>query len=647
MVACTPAARAPAAEPRGFEDGEAALLAVRVPADVTRLCDGAKRAIGGARDAALAPGLDAMGTIRAVEKLDRVISIANQTADTVGNIHPDAPVRDAARACTGALNGMQTEIFAGQLVPRIEGLHGLPPTEQAYAARIVASAKVAGAGLSPDATKKFVELQEREAKLVAELAEAMSSPATPLVVDAARLAGTPPDFIASHPPDARGKVSIDPVGDWRPIAAYATDRALATEALRGQHATAASKTATLRELLETRLAEARLLGCDAYAECQARIRMVGTRARTQGFLRDFMAIIHDLEPPYLAALGLSPGERPPEADLRYIETRARARLGLPDTRPYHAYFETEPTLDRILAALGEGMGLRFAPITVATWAPEVRVFDVFRGERRVARFFFDLYARPGKIPFSGSTYLPVPHTPGLRGEPVTAVISIGAPHSEPGRPSRLWPAGFLKLLVHETGHAIDFTFETSSQLAAPEPDFFDVPSQLLESLVEDPAFLQRIGREGTKPLPREGADAIVTELRWDDWKNNRELAAITEIDLAYHGDHVPDDLLAVYADAFDRVRPTRTDRENHPEISQFMPVVVYAGNGHGLPWGFAIAADLAGAFPHGLSDPVTWARLFDEVFGVDGPADERIARFLGRPWNLERLRRRLSPPLQR
>lgn len=635
VVGCG-AARRPTATTLGFERGEVAVADAHTPADVARLCATSRAALTALRDAALAPGADVLAVAR---RFDRAATIAIGTADLLANLHPADSMREAARSCEAALTAIVTDVTTGPLVARLAALH------DGYAQRIVANAKLAGAGLGAPALAELKTLLDREAKLTGEMAEALGTPPQPVIVDRARLAGLPAEFLARHPADAHGQVALDAGSDWRPVVRYAADRSVAIALLQAQRAVAVpGNTRRLTELLAIRHRMAELLGCGSYAECAARTRMVGTSARTAKFLADLTAMIDALGPSYLTALGATRDARWGEADVRFVEGQARERMGQTDPAAWLPYLETGPTLDRILAEVGAGTGLRFVPTQAPTWSPDVRVFDVMRGDARLGRFYFDLYQRPGKVPGTGQTIPFVPHTQGARDEPVAIAIAIGVPT---GSPSLLQPPAYIKLLLHETGHAIDFLFETQSSLAPPEADFFDVPSQLFEAWPEDPAFLQAIGRRGAEPLPRAGAEVIAADLRWDGWKFLREVTAFGLIDLGYHGTQVPPDTSAVYADAYERVFPIRVDRGGHPEVELFMPTIVYAGNGHALPWGLAIATDLAGEFPHGLHDPKTWTRLFDQVLAASGPAEQRLESFLGRPWNLDRLRARALPPFGR
>lgn len=635
FAACSAAPHHPGVESLGFDAGEPALGAAHSAADVGRMCDVSKQVLGELNAAALGAKSDA-DLLAAVGHLDRSLTIATGTVDVLANLHPDAAIRDAARTCESSFNDLATDVMTGPLIARLDKI------QAPYAQRIVTSARLSGAGLSPTATTELKKLQARESELTGAMSETVSAEVPPMLVDKARLAGLPDSFFTSHPADANGKIHLDVEADRDSIARYAKDTTLIEELVRARLAVETSNVDRLKSLLEVRHRMAELLGCTSYAECRARTRMVQTPERTAKFYSDLTAMIDELDPPYRRAIGLGPNDRVPEPALKSTEMRARERLGLTSPDPWLDYFEVGPTFERLLAEVGRGTGLDFVAVTVPTWSPDVRVFDVKRGGTRIGRFYFDLYMRPGKVPGAGQSMPFVPRTMDDHDGPVSVVISIGI---TPGSPALFKPASMIEILMHELGHSIDFLFEKQSSFATSEFDFFDVPSQLFEVWADEPSFLTAIGRKDGKPLPAEGNEAIRNDLVWGLWRYTRFVATFIPIDLAYHGAQIPADLAAVYADAAERVMPVKVDRASHPEADLFIPTIVYAGNGHALPWGLAICSDIAGEFTQGFDDPKTWNRLIDQVLAVDGPATPRIEKFLGRPWNLARLRARLALPL--
>lgn len=634
VAACSGGPRHPAVESVDFAAGEDALVAVHSPADVTQLCARTKHHASELSDQALTATSDA-SLLSAVEHFDRVITIASGTASVLAELHPDASIRDAARACVASLDPLVTDVMTGPLIARLVTLH------DPYAQQVVAIARSSGTALS--SIPELAKLRAREAVLTGEMGDALSAPVKPLIVDKSRLGGLPADFLASHPVDAQGHVSLDVIEDNDVVRRFASDPTLPLDLVRARRAAVVpGNVDRLRELLTVRHRIAELRGCGSYADCVARTQMVQTTARTTAFSKEMVSMIGDLDRTYRVAVGLTASERIPETSIRSVEAKARDRLGVARPDPWFAYFDVEPTLERLLAEVANAMGLEFVPTTAPTWSPDVRVFDVKRSGVRIGRLYFDLYLRPGKVPGTGQSIPFVPHTPGYSNAPVSVVVSIDQP---PGKPSLLMSTGAIRILAHELGHAIDFLFENQSSLVRPADDYFDVPSQLFEVWLESPAMLAAIGRKDGKQLPQEGIDAIRADLRWDDWWRLRFLSAFTSIDLAFHGAQVPTDLSAVYADAYEQVLPIRVDRASHPEASLFIPTIDYAGNGHGLAWGLAICSDIAGEFSRGFQDRATWNRLIAQVFAVDGPPTSRIEKFLGRPWNLDRLRARALPPL--
>lgn len=616
------------ASPMAF-DGERVLSAIHDVHDVERACAATEREMTRLRQATDLAG---------VQAFDRATTIAGTMLALFSTVHPDEKVRSAADACSARL-GALSDAAAPALLSRVENQHS------PYVERMRIGAFLVGGTLDASHRARFAELSKRESELKASMGQADSTAPASVVIDASRIADMPRDFVAAHPVEG-GKVRLDPVADWHAIGTLAHDRALATELMTARRAVSLPNVPRLRELLDVRHEMATLLGCASYLDCQARKRMVGTAERIRRFDDELVKLLDDLAPTYLATVGITERSRPPQADLDFLEHAARERAGIPDAAPYLEYFEVAPTVRRLLDAVGDATGLRFDEVNVNAWAPDVFAFDVSRHDRRIGRIYFDLYLRAGKFPGSGMSFPLVPHTPGHASEPVTIAVVATLPLPRQDHPSYFPTADDLGGLLHELGHAIDFLFETQSELAPPESDFFDVPSQLFEAWLTDTELLQRLGRKGGTPLPAAGAAAISVDLQWERYSWVRVMAALALIDTAYHGPTPAADPNAAHADAYERVLPVHVDRATHAEAGLFIPTIAYAGQGHALPWGLAISMELSAAFPHGLNDPATWSHLFDNVFTTnDTPAAERVERFLGRPWTLAALRAHLLPPL--
>ncbi len=627
---CGPAPARPVAPvaPVGFERGEDAIATD--PHDIAVLCDASLASLARKRDAVVAAG-DAELVV-ALSALDRAAWIDDQTSGLVADYHPEAANRDAGRACHTKLQRAITDarlaVFA-----RLGRAKGLESEDAAYVAAIRAAAEADGAAL-PDARRQELgAVRARIDALTGELRAGMGTPVPPVVVPAARIDGLPSSFVVAHPADAHGNVTLDPVADVGLVALKARDRALAAE-LRDQRlrAIAGKSIAPLGEILDARRHAAALLRCASFVDCEARSRMVGHASRTLAFVTEMTAVIDELAAPYTRALGIA-GTRPPATDLDYLEDGLRTRTGEASTVPWLARMEVEPTTRKVLDAIGDATGFRFVPAAPPAWPADATAFDVFRGDKRIARFVLDLYLRPGKVFGTGSSYPIVART--YRYDvPVTVVVSLTIPKAKDG-PTTLPSSKFLTTLVHELGHSLDFIYERASALAPMERDFFDVPSQIAELWAVHPAFLQRLG------LPPEGATAIAREIAWTRWYRLRLLALVTWLDLAFHGEH-PVDPQRAYADAYRRVF-TFEPEPTHPETAIPMPAMVYPGNGHALLWGLAISTDIASSFgPLGVMDRERWTQFFEQVSAGSGPAEVRIERFLHRPWSTAALREELT-----
>jgi thimet oligopeptidase len=642
------AAVAPAA--MGFHDGERVLGSVHDEADARRLCDASLRLLGGRLDALgrLAHDGEDGAVIDALLALDATARVALNTSYLFSRTSGSHEVRLAASECGTRIDALDTRVPRGEILDRLARLHGRDAEESRYLANVLDEAHRGGSALRSDDATRLAALVAHADETRARMSEALGRSSRSMRVESARLRGAPASFLATHAPDGAGLVTLTTdSGDVNPVLRFVDDRTLAHELFKqAKNRAYPENEASLHDLLATRHAMASVLGYSSWADEQAASRMVGTRARTVGFLDQMKSILAPVNARYRAALRLpSRATAPLESDAPYLEDHlARERYGV-DAARAGEYFEAGHTLRAMLLAVGEAYGFRFEETHVPTWSEDVVVFDVRRDDGVVAgRFYFDLYARPGKATNAGTTVPLVPRALGSTAPAEVAVLmNIAAPTAS--SPSLLTPEQ-LAVLLHETGHALHYLLTPGgSALFEREFDFFDAPSQVMEAFATQPAFLTRVGRhyQTGAALPASMVNGLVAQRSFRTWQNLRTFVLLGDVDVRYHGADPPSDTTRAYLEAFEQVEPYAYDPDTHPDASLFLPTLAYDGNGHALAWGLAIAADIIGHFEErGFFDRATWRAYIDEVLSQDGPAEARLTKFLGRPWNDARLRAQLD-----
>ena len=195
-------------------------------------------------------------------------------------------------------------------------------------------------------------------------------------------------------------------------------------------------------------------------------------------------------------------------DYRYYAEKVRkAKYDLDDAQ-VKPYLQLEKLREAMFWVAGQLLGFTFEPIAnVPVYHPDVRVWEVKRDGRHVGLFYFDPYARPGKV--SGAWMNAYRSQERFERE-ITTLVSNNCNYIKPapGEPVLIsWSDAHT--LFHEFGHALH---GLSSNVSYPslagtavDRDYVEFPSQLLEHWLSTPEVLDRFARhvETGEPMPRE------------------------------------------------------------------------------------------------------------------------------------------------
>ena len=393
---------------------------------------------------------------------------------------------------------------------------------------------LSGAELVGAAKVRFAELQDAQADLSQKYSEHVLD-ATDGFAYYAKLeefAGVPDDALqaarAAAASDGREgyKITLH-FPSYFPVMQYGQNRAL-RETLYTAYVTRASElgapsfdnSAVMRELLQLRHEEARLLGFRSYAELSLVPKMANSPRQVDEFLRD---------------LGLR-ARASAERDVAELREFARSELGLPELQAWdmafaseklkearYAFSEqevkqylTEPKvlegLFRIIETLFE---VSIRPDTTTVWHDSVRFYRIERSvlggasPQLVGQFYLDLYARPGKRPGAwmddvcGRWARPE----GRLQTPVANLVCNFAAPLE-GRPALLTHDD-VTTLFHEFGHGLHHMLTQVddigvSGISGVEWDAVELPSQFMENFCWEWDVLKRLTAHAQtgEPMPR-------------------------------------------------------------------------------------------------------------------------------------------------
>ena len=537
---------------------------------------------------------------------------------------------------------------------------------------------LSGAELQGEAKRRYAAIQERLAELSQSYSEHVldATDAYAWYASAQELAGVPDDVVqAARAAAAREgrdghKLTLH-FPSYFPVMQFARDRAL-RERLYTAYVTRASELgppgldngAVMREIVELRHEEARLLGYRTFADESLVPKMADTPQQVFEFLRD-----------------LARRARPhAERDLDELSRFAKAELGLAELHawdlPYASeklkearyafssqavkeYF-TEPRVLEGLFRIAETLfEVSIREDRAPVWDPSVRFYRIERraagdaAPRLVGQFYLDLYARPGKRPGAWmddvrSRWLR-PDERALQTPVAHLVCNFAAPVD--GRPALL-THGDVTTLFHEFGHGLHHLLTQVDELrvsgiAGVEWDAVELPSQFMENFCWEWDVVRRLTAhvDSGEALPRELFERMLAAKNFQAGLATLRQVEFALFDMRLHAEPGSEaDIQALIDGVRHEVAVVDAPRFNRFQHG-FSHIFAggYAAGYYSYKWAEVLAADAWSAFEEtGVLDPETGRRYREAVLEAGGsrPAIESFKAFRGREPSIEALLRR-------
>ena len=332
-----------------------------------------------------------------------------------------------------------------------------------------------------------------------------------------------------------------------PFLSWSTRRDLRETAWRAWTSRGETPTRDNRPLARTILAlrneQARLLGYQNYADYALSDRMAGTPAAVHELLYQAWEPAKasaGREREALVAQAAAPGESTEIEpwDWYYLTEKVRvARYALDDAE-VKPYFSLDAMLGALFDCAQRLFGLRFVEQTgVPLYHPDVRLWEVRRGDELTGIFLGDNFARPNK---QGGAWMHIYRGQKRNGGIATPVVVNNNNFARDGDGPTLLSFDDVRTLFHEFGHGLhgllsDATYGRLSGTHVPR-DYVELPSQLMENWATVPEVLARHARHVTtgEPIPA----ALIERIRASQTFNQGfETVAYTSsalIDMALH-----------------------------------------------------------------------------------------------------------------
>ncbi|MFI9389020.1 M3 family metallopeptidase [Kutzneria sp. NPDC052558] len=608
---------------------------------------------GGSRTAA--------NTLFAVETAVRDLADADSGWTFLKHVSPDEAVRDSARHW-----GLELENRAIAL-KFDEGLYRavveFAGTEEAAAltgedARLLEwmlrDYRRDGHELPAAERERLRALSEELVRLGADFAQGIADWDDGIEVDRAELDGLPEDYIAGLTRSGdRYRVSLD-YPELRPFLANAHSAERRRELLeRELRRGGPDNVARLERAIAVRAEIARMLGHDSWVDYTTEIEMTGRRA----VVADFLDELRDLVAPHAERdvqllLEIHDGPEVAPWDLAYLTNQTlRTRYDV-DDQEVAQYFPLDACLDGLFHIARQVFGVRCVELPDApVWHPDVRAYAVEEAATGVpvARFYLDLFPRPGKFTHAAALELRFGRRlpDGSYQHPVSAVAANLTRPTET-RPSLLRHREVVTLF-HEFGHVLHDSLMAVEHgrfsASSTERDFIEAPSQIMERWCWDADVLAAFSRHHVsgEPLPAELLARMIEAKNVAAAIATQRQIFFASLDLAYHSADFDGDSTAALREAY------RRNGLPYPEgthLQSALPHMFgYDGRLYSYLWARVIADDMYTRFEEsGPMDPATGARFREAVLAPGGSAagSQLVGDFLGRETNYDAFLRNLG-----
>ncbi|WP_051218079.1 M3 family metallopeptidase [Nocardioides insulae] len=593
------------------------------------------------------PG-DALEVLRAWDDISLELGNCAALASLLANVHPVEQVRSACEDAEAEVDRLVTELSQDRALYDV--VSTLDPAEfDPLATRLLEKTlqdfRRSGVDRDDATRARLTEVKERLTQLGQDFSRVIRDDVRTVRVAPERLAGLPEDWLAAHPADEDGLVTVTTdYPDALPVRMFCHDADVRRELTvafleRGWPAT----DPMLRELFELRHELATLVGYPDWPSYDAEVKVIGTGEAIPAFIDKIAAaaagpMASDLEVLTERYHRDRPGAVLTGADTLYYEELVRREHYDVDAQLVRTYFDFGKVRAGLLEVTGRLFGLRYQPVDDASvWHEDVAVYDVHpavEGARasRLGRIYLDLHPREGKYKHAAQFTL----TDGVAGRQLPEGVLVC------NFSRGLMEHDHVVTLFHEFGHLLHHVLAGHGEWVrfagvATEWDFVEAPSQMLEEWAWDADVLATFATDAEdRPIP---ADLVAKMRAADDFGKGfqaRQQMFYAAMSYYFHQER-PADLTARMRALQETYAPTPWIEGTHM-FANFGHLGGYSSAYYTYMWSLVIAKDLFSRFDHDrLFAQETAQRYRDTILARGGEADaaDLVADFLGRPFSFD------------
>ncbi len=595
------------------------------------------------------------GTLTRYNELLTAASASNAMAGLMSEVHPDEAIRDTARECEQEVARFYSDLALDREVYDALAAVDVSSSDadtQRFVEHTLRDYRRAGVDKSPEIRARLKAIDEELTLLSQRFSKNISEDVRSITIDASRLGGLPPDFVAAHPAtDGQVRITTD-YPDYNPFMTYATDDAARRDLYvafrsRGYGGDGRNNEQVLHDILVLRKEKASLLGFADWADYITADKMIGSGQHAAEFLdkvwqlaapraeRDYAELLAQLRTTQPDATQVSDWQK------GWLENAVKRERYQVDAGEVRQYFPYDRVLDGLLAITSEIFELTYAPVSDAPiWHPSVLAYDVVRGDATLGRIYLDMHPREGKYKHAAQ----FPLKDGVEGVQLPeGVLVCNFPAPGADGTAALMEHDDVVTMFHEFGHLMHHVLGghqrwiTQSGVAT-EWDFVEAPSQMFEEWAWSYDTLARFARHQRtgETIPKELVENMRRADKFGLGTQTVQQIFYASISLDFHrADPATLDQLATVQALQKRFTPFSYVPGTRFHAS-FGHLVGYSAMYYTYQWSLVIAKDLLTPFEQtGLMATDVTHSYRDKVLVPGGSRDavDLVRDFLGRDYD--------------
>ena len=428
-----------------------------------------------------------------------------------------------------------------------------------------------------------------------------------------------------------------------PMLQFADDRGLREQlyrawASRGDNDNGRNNKTIITEMLSLRAERARLLGYENFAAFKLADSMAGTPRQARALLEEVWEPARRRaleERDALQALIAREGNNFALApwDWRYYAEKLRQEKYDFDSEGLKPYFTLPNLIEAAFFTAGKLFGLSFRPRhDLPVYHPDVQTWEAIREGKVIGLFYGDYFARPGKQSGAWMSSFRDQHRLGEHGQEESEVLPVIINNANFNKADPcLLSFDDAVTLFHEMGHALHGLL---SQVRYPRlsgtnvaRDFVELPSQIFEHWLEEPAVLERFARhyQTGEPIPKALLDKLRQTRNYGQGFATVEFLASAIVDMDFHTQEPASDPLQAQQESLARIGMPEEIGMRHaaPHFTHVFGGEGYSAGYYAYLWSEVLDADGFKAFEeaHDPFDPATAYRLYKFIYSGGGSRD--------------------------